>query len=397
MTADPRDTIDLREGRFARLEAIPWWDRDVLVSAKVLVIGAGALGNEVIKNLSLLGVGRLVVVDMDRIEESNLCRSVLFRESDAGEAKAEIAVRAARNIYPRLQTTAIVGNVLADVGLGVFRWSDVVVGAVDNREARLFINASCARVGRPWIDGGIEALNGVVRGFAPPATTCYECTLSEADWKLIDQRRSCSLLARHAVSQSGEPTTPTTASVIGAIQAQEVVKRLHGLAALDGTAYFFEGLHHNSYTVEYPRSPSCPWHETQPPIEAPPELDYRTPLRDVWSWAADRLEGLDAIDLSRELVERFHCVQCGSESEVFASIEHGPVEAARCDKCGAERVPRFLHSVANDRPDLLGHSAAELGLPPRDILWCRRGDEALGIELAVAPSDDPLRELGASS
>ena len=80
----------LEEGRFGRFEAIPWWDQSVLRDARVLVVGAGALGNEVIKNLALLGVGHLAVVDMDFVERTNLCRSVLFRQKDEGAAKAAV-------------------------------------------------------------------------------------------------------------------------------------------------------------------------------------------------------------------------------------------------------------------------------------------------------------------
>src|SRR5438874_13606964 len=84
MQPTPSPLLSLQEGRFARLEAIEWWNQSLLSGAKVLVIGAGALGNEVIKNLALLGVGHLVVADMDRVELSNLSRSVLFREEDEG-------------------------------------------------------------------------------------------------------------------------------------------------------------------------------------------------------------------------------------------------------------------------------------------------------------------------
>src|SRR6266550_4205011 len=186
MSVAAPEPIVIRDERFARFERVEWWDQKRLRDARVLVIGAGAIGNEVIKNLALLGVGHLVIADMDSIELSNLSRSVLFRESDAGKSKAECAARGAR----------------------------------DNREARIFTNSACARVGKPWIDGGIEVLQGVARGFAPPATACYECTMSEVDWRIVNTRRSCSMLARRALALGGMPTTPTTASVIGAIEAQ---------------------------------------------------------------------------------------------------------------------------------------------------------------------------------
>src|SRR5262245_61846222 len=113
-------SIQLEEGRFARLEAIEWWDQSLLTRSRVLVIGAGALGNEVIKNLALLGVGNLAIVDMDRVELSNLARSILFRERDEGEPKALCAAKAAREIYPEINVEPFVGNVLADLGLGHF-------------------------------------------------------------------------------------------------------------------------------------------------------------------------------------------------------------------------------------------------------------------------------------
>ncbi len=371
----------LREGRFARFEAIPWWDQSRLARSRVLVVGAGALGNEVIKNLALLGVGSLAVADMDRIEESNLTRSVLFRASDEGQPKAVAAARAARELYPKTNAIPLVGNVLADLGLGWFRWAEAVVGALDNREARLFVNQACARTGRPWIDGGIEVLGGVVRGFAPPRTACYECTMGQADWDQVAKRRSCSLLARAAQAGGGVPTTPTTASVIGGMQAQEVVKILHGMEFLAGRGFVFEGLAHSSYPVEYPVSPDCPWHEEPPRIESVEEFSLATPMRAIRDWAAAKLGGLDAMDLSRELVEKIECPRCSRSRRMMRSVERVREDEARCDGCGAEMVPRFFHSLASDS-EMLDLKAGDLGIPAWDILWARYGEQALGIELS---------------
>jgi molybdopterin/thiamine biosynthesis adenylyltransferase len=367
--------------RFSRFAGIRWWDQSVLRDARVLVVGAGALGNEVVKNLALLGVGNLVIVDMDRVEESNLSRSVLFRLEDEGQAKAAVAARAARQLYPELNGVAREANVLGELGLGYFRWAQIVVGALDNREARVFVNRACAQVGRPWIDGGIDVLNGIVRGFAPPASACYECTMGQADWDLLAKRRSCSLLARRAWSEGGTPTTPTTASVVGAMQAQEVVKQLHGLETLRGRGFVFEGLTHNSFTVGYPIAPDCPWHEDPAPIEAATDIGSDTPLRVIWGrWAAEWGE-LDAIDLSRELVESLECPSCGAFESALKSIELLDEESARCRRCQGERIPRFFHSLSGSSA-LLDLTPARLGLPAWDILWARKGERVRGIELA---------------
>ncbi|MBI5722504.1 MAG: ThiF family adenylyltransferase [Planctomycetes bacterium] len=376
-----RASISLSEGRFARFEAIQWWQQSLLGDARVLVVGAGALGNEVIKNLALLGVGNLLIADMDVVESSNLSRSVLFRPGDEGKPKAAVAARAAGGLYPQIRAVPLVGNILSDLGMGCFRWAQVVVGALDNREARVFVNACCAQAGRPWIDGGIEVLSGIVRGFAPPQSACYECTMGQADWELLARRRSCSLLARRALREGGTPTTPTTASIIGAIQVQEVLKRLHGLDCLTGSGYAFEGLMHNSYSVRYPISPQCPWHEPQPPIEAVEHWNCDTPLRDIWDWAAGRLGHLDAIDLSRELVEGLHCPSCSVEQCVLQPIDRISADQAICRKCGVEMTPQFLHSLGQNSA-LLDLSIRQLGLPMWDVVWARRDDAMIGIELA---------------
>ena len=386
MTTPASTLVSLREGRFARLEAIEWWQQSKLRDARVLVVGAGALGNEVIKNLALLGIGHVVVVDMDRVEQSNLSRSVLFRAEDEGRPKAECAARAARNIYPEQHAHPVTGNLLAEVGLGYFRWAQVVIGALDNREARVFVNSACARVGRPWIDGGIEVLHGVMRGFHPPATACYECTMSAVDWELLNRRRSCSLLARRALAQRGTPTTPTTASIIGALQTQEAVKLLHGLDAMLGRGFVFDGVSHGSYSVSYPINPDCPWHEPAAEIVACPEFNADTPLRVVWREAQKRLGGLDAIDLARELVESLECPGCGGSETVLLPVEKVSEDQARCGRCGAERVPRFFHSLAAGS-EWLDRTCRQIGLPAWEIVWARYGGESLGLEFS---GDNPL-------
>lgn len=374
-------TLPAKEGRFARLEAIEWWDQARLARARVLVIGAGALGNEVIKNLALLGVGHLVVADMDHVELSNLSRSVLFRETDEGLSKAECAARAARQIFGGMAVIPIHGNVLAELGLGWFRWAEVVIGALDNREARVFVNTACARVGRPWFDGGIEVLHGIVRGFAPPASACYECTMSHVDWDLLNKRRSCSLLARRAIAHRGTPTTPTTASIIAAMQVQEVVKQLHGRPALLGRGFVFDGAGHTSYPVNYPVSPDCPWHEEPAAIESAPWFGSDTPLRTVWDEAARRLGGLDAIDLARELVERLDCPACAHREPVLSPAEKVSAERLRCVRCQTECAPTFLHSLTAGSP-LLALTPRALGLPAWDVVWARRGAEMIGFEMS---------------
>src|SRR5277367_2439660 len=95
MIAPLGEAVTFRESsesaRFSRQSQIHGWSQNVLAEAKLLVAGCGALGNETLKNLALLGIGTLGIIDLDLVEVSNLSRSVLFRETDVGQPKAIVA------------------------------------------------------------------------------------------------------------------------------------------------------------------------------------------------------------------------------------------------------------------------------------------------------------------
>jgi adenylyltransferase/sulfurtransferase len=370
------------EGRFSRLALIEWWDQERLAGSRVLVVGAGAIGNEVIKNLSLMGVGHLAVVDMDRIEVSNLSRSVLFRAADAGQSKAQVAAAAARGLFPDIDAVPVDANVVHGVGLGLFRWADVVVGALDNREARLHVNRCCYRVGKPWIDGAIESLSGLARVFAPPEGACYECTMSALDWKLLEQRRSCSLLNRELGELGKVPTTPTVASVIAGIECQEALKLLHGREAMAGRGFVFDGHAHDSYTVDYQRNPDCMSHE---PFESVIELGTgaaTTTVAEALDRARQALGPAAILEFARELLLGLDCPECGDSQRLLRPLTSLTEADAACPRCSARRFPRLFHNVRGDE-DFLGESLARIGVPPWDILVGRHGERTIGLELTA--------------
>lgn len=93
--------------RYDRHHSIDWWNQNKLKDSKILVAGAGALGNEVLKNLAMLGVGNITIIDFDTVSITNLTRSVLFRESDVGLSKVEVARKKALEINPEINIQAI--------------------------------------------------------------------------------------------------------------------------------------------------------------------------------------------------------------------------------------------------------------------------------------------------
>lgn len=234
---------------------LSWFDLDKVANAKIMLVGAGALGNEVLKNLALFGLGNIIVVDYDIIEYSNLSRSVLFRPRDAEQkrSKVEAAAERASEINPNINIIPIHGNVGTDVGLGLFNKMDLVIGCLDNRLARFFINMHCFRVNKPWVDGGIENLEGYARVFKP-GINCYECNLTEEELQIIALKTGCPDIAKVNLTHGRIATTPISASIIGAVQVQEALKIIHNLSeednrdckTLTGRLFKYDGLYMNS-------------------------------------------------------------------------------------------------------------------------------------------------------
>jgi molybdopterin/thiamine biosynthesis adenylyltransferase len=355
---------DIDRDRYATFGFLGWWDQRRLREATVLVAGAGALGNEVLKNLALAGVGRLIVVDFDTVEASNLSRSVLFRESDRGRNKAEAAADGVRRINPDVSVRAIEGDVALVLGGGVFRCADVTVGCVDNREGRLFLNRACLQAGKAWVDGAIHEMLGEARVFAPGRGGCYECTLVPADYEAMRLRYSCSSLARDGYVEGKVATTPTIASIVGGIQAQEVLKLLHGVDVSPGTAVVFNGLTNDVYNVTYPHHEDCLSHRSSGVIEECPGLSaVSTTVAEMVAHVQSRL-GSDAyVNLGFDLLVQFECVRGHSPELICAPITRVSESAARCPVCDSFRWPRQTHILRGTEP-FKDRALGDLGVAP---------------------------------
>lgn len=361
------------EDRFARFKLIGWWDQQRLARSKVVLIGAGALGNEILKNLALLGVGNVFVADLDVVANSNLSRSVLFRASDCGRPKVEVAAQRACEIYPELRVRPFHGNAVYDLGLGVYRWADAILGGLDNREARVAINQAAARCGKRWIDGAIERLDGVARVFDPAVGPCYECTMSDVDWKMLAARRNCALLTRDDMLQGKVPTTPTTASVVAGIQCQEAVKLLHGLPTLSGQGFVFEGSQHQSYVVQYTRKEDCPAHEPYLPIEELPWQAAETQVGRLLDKARTDLGPAAVVEANQDLLSGLLCNRCGEEEPCFTSLGKVTEARGRCPRCREPRTPLLFRQLDGRDPALLDRTLGAIGVPAWDVLGARAG------------------------
>jgi adenylyltransferase/sulfurtransferase len=281
------------------------------------------------------------------------------------------------------------GDVVGELGLGVFRWADVTLGGLDNREARLAINRHCFKLGRPWIDGAIEQIQGWARFFSPLGSgtgPCYECTMSERDWKILAHRRSCNLLTKSEMETGRTPTTPTIASIIAGVQCQEAVKYLHGLPTMAGKGWAFGGMSGEAYAIEYQRKPDCLSHD---PVDEVVSLDARASTITGAELLAKAREvaGKEAVvELPREVVEKLVCPQCREEEPVFAPASRVRAVRAACPSCqdvqreGVQREVVAFFRLTGSEP-FLDRSLAELGIPAFDILFASGPQRLVGLEL----------------
>ncbi len=277
---------------------LSWFKKEKVKDAHVLVAGAGALGNEVVKNLALFGVGHIYVVDFDQIEISNLTRSVLFREEDAYNHafKADIVAKRAMEINPQIKVTPIVGNLFSEVGFGLYNSVDVVIGCLDSRIARYQLNRLCMRAGKTWIDGSIENMTGAVRVYAP-GKSCYECGLSREEFNNIMLRTGCADVVRTQGKAGRIATTPISASIVGAMQVQEAMKVIHQeegeetpFKTLEGKMLRYEGLTNTMNIYKFASWKSnCPAHERWDKITQGIELSATQTVTQVLKKLKDAL------------------------------------------------------------------------------------------------------------
>ena len=343
-----------------------------------LVVGAGALGNEVVKNLALLGVTAVWIADRDRIERSNLTRSILYCTRDIddqiarGVAKAVFAAERVREINPDVRVTPFVGEV-ADLGLGVLRRADVVFSCLDNEMARLELSWACTRLRKLLVDGGLGLINyssGQVSVFPPEDGPCYACR------KTADRRRRllqelhgredpCWLKEDRIEAAEGVATTPIMASIVGAWQVEIALRRLQADNS-DTLGHAYRITLHPAPSLDsnvFERNPTCPLHEPESVVRAIEEC--REGRSDTWTMR-DLLQRYGRagsyVLLDWPITAQAACRNCGHMWEPM--IRRARFRRAHCPSCGGADLAEtdVLTSVSAESP-WAGRTLADLGLP----------------------------------
>ncbi|MEM0449394.1 MAG: ThiF family adenylyltransferase [Methanomassiliicoccales archaeon] len=251
----------LNEDRHDRTRRVGWIDLDKVMGSRILVVGAGALGNEVLKNLLLAGVRHITVVDMDKVVRSNLNRCLFFDEKDAllGKPKALVLAEKAGQLDSEARVKGIVSRI-EEIPERLFQEIDLVLGCLDNIAARLHVNAFCYHYSRPLVDGGTLGTSGKVQVALPPSDPCLQCSMNRSHYRVLERRYSCT----GADTNYFEPKLAaeiTTTSIIAAIQVREALKIISGKAdSCLRHMFLYNGLTNACIEVEVELDPQCQLH-----------------------------------------------------------------------------------------------------------------------------------------
>lgn len=373
-----------------RQERIAGWKQSVLRDARVAVIGAGALGNELLKNLALSGVRYAFIADMDDIEMTNLSRTVLFSEEDLGRMKAEAAAEKflGLNVCEGAKADRFVGDACTGIGSGVLNHVDVVVGCLDNEQTRYEMNRRASLVGKPYIDAGIASLTAnvtcVMSGENAP---CWACAYGAANADEVKKRlRAGCLNAKKKAAATGHAaTTQVTSAVAAGIQCQEVIKCLHAMKSgtmrfAPGRKYIFDGEYNSFNTLRLARNPECADHERFEHIEETPIASDWT-LERTLRYVNERCGEGYFLNVENDdrycfagYADKAYCLHCGREIAVGKPLNAVTEDDYYCEECEHVQLdldrsePVLYFALCEEQAHLFGLTLRELGIPALHIL-----------------------------
>ena len=382
--------IDEINDPFARQKLVSWWDQDKISEAKVLVMGAGAIGNETLHNLALLGFRQIFICDMDTIEMSNLSRTLLFRKTDEGKKKAEVAAERVRDmcLADDCCVDSFCGDIMYELGVGIFRHFDIVLGCLDNDATRFYIDRNCTMFGKPWINAGISELSvGLQLIYSKVSGACFHCGESpDVIARVMSRKASCGKTAIADLKTGKIPTIQVASAIVAGLQTQEAVKFVCGKNVDWGKNYYFQGTK-NSFDVSCMRHDDNCIHNVLTEITGIIELNNITnkstleALLNELSMCIPDARHL-TIDLSeeqgRDYVRSGYCTYCGEE--VLINIPHYKFkdEMAICEKCrnaasnneeASEPIVNTIKYYSKDTEyDIQQLTLGELGIPPLHVL-----------------------------
>jgi sulfur-carrier protein adenylyltransferase/sulfurtransferase len=218
-----------------------------LKQAKVLCIGTGGLGAPLGLYLAAAGVGRIGLVDFDKVDLTNLQRQILFDTNDIGRPKIEAATNRLRNLNPDIQIDNFETRLTSENALDILKDYDIVVDGTDNFPTRYLVNDACVILGKPNVYGSIFRFEGQITIFGYPGGPCYRCLYPEPPPPGLVP--SC--------AEGG--VLGVLPGIVGAIQAAETLKLIIGKGEpLVGRLLLFDALAMRFRELKLRKNPECP-------------------------------------------------------------------------------------------------------------------------------------------
>lgn len=253
-----KDQDVLRYSRNILLREIGPQGQEKLFSSSALVVGAGGLGSPALLYLAAAGVGRIGVIDGDRVDASNLNRQTIHAERSVGRPKADSAGDALRALRTDLDAELHDAALTTDNALELFRRYDVVVDGSDNFPTKYLCNDASVLSGVPLVHAGVLRFGGQILSVVPRRGPCLRCLIPE-----IPPRKDAPTCSEAGILGAA-------AGVVGSWQAVEAVKLLLGIGdPLCGRLLMIDTLGSSVSSLEVSRDPGCPACGKTPRIRAP--------------------------------------------------------------------------------------------------------------------------------
>ncbi|MFH1854053.1 MAG: molybdopterin-synthase adenylyltransferase MoeB [Candidatus Omnitrophota bacterium] len=218
-----------------------------LLKARVLVIGAGGLGSPALLYLASAGVGKIGIVDSDKVEVNNLQRQIVHSTDTVGNPKVNSAKQRLNAINPEIEIVPYDLRITSKNILDIIKDYDIVVDGSDNFPTRFLVNDACVLAKKPLSHGGIFRFDGQAITILPGESACYRCLFPEPPPPgLVPSCQEAGILG-------------VVAGIIGTIQASEVLKYILGAGdLLTGRLLVFNALDSSFRQVNVPKDPDCP-------------------------------------------------------------------------------------------------------------------------------------------
>ncbi len=339
-----------------------------------VVVGAGALGNEVARILGMLGAAQVVVVDPDVVEATNLPRSIFFSGGKSiGQNKARALAARAEDLFPDTNWVPI-GNEIADVGFQLLGKSNLLFSCVDSDLARLEIAYISRRLNVPVVDGGLSTHNfshGRVTFFSRCRNqACYGCMLSPRKRReLLELWQATLRPCEPADTNLGAGSTPTMAGIVGSMQVELGLRNFFGVGQEDTTAsrsyeiQIHPQIRLDSFAV--PTSVDCPFHESVGQLTAMPDAN---------ATFSDLLESVsgERVMLDWPICVEARCIDCGREWPPMLRLA-ALRRRGRCPECGSAQVLELqtVRTIGHDS-SWLHSTPAALQLPADHLYTVQR-------------------------